>query len=65
MVANGNKTNNLEVETSLSSQYFQSQFHTDNHIPPNMQPPSAVITYNWSTIYYFYTTYSLVYNKES
>jgi hypothetical protein len=44
MDANGNKTIDPEVKASLLSQYFQSQFTTDNHILPDMQPPSAIIT---------------------
>jgi len=36
MDANGNKTIDPEVKASLFSQYFQSQFTTDNHILPDM-----------------------------
>jgi len=33
-----------EVKASLLSQYFHSQFTTDSHILPDMQPPPANIT---------------------
>jgi len=39
---NGNKTIDSEVKTSLLSQYFHSQFTTDNHILPDMQPPLQI-----------------------
>jgi len=44
MNANGNKTIDPEIKASLLSQYFQSQFTIDNHILPDMQPPSANMT---------------------
>jgi len=37
MDGNGNKTIDSEVKASLLSQYFHSQFTTDNHILPDMQ----------------------------
>jgi len=62
MDGNGNKTIDSEVKVSLLSQYFHSQFTTDNHILRDMQPPSANIT-GLSSIIFTPTLVSFIIKK--